>query len=125
MSANQVENIILNPIVAMVISEIKTFIHNVWSNTLATIIEELVSSVTLFVQSYFPTFLISNFPVKHHWESFIWNVLEIIKGEIELALFHNKSIAARIEVPNKCDCESCILPPTYILIHWESSPRNT
>ena len=47
MSANQVENIILNPIVAMVISKIKTFIHNVWSNTLATIIEELVSSVTL------------------------------------------------------------------------------
>ena len=47
MSKNQVENIIMNPIVSIVITKIKTYIYNVWSNTLTTIMEELVSSVTL------------------------------------------------------------------------------
>ena len=47
MSKNQVENIIMNPIVTIVITKIKTYIYNVWSNTLTTIMEELVSSVTL------------------------------------------------------------------------------
>ena len=46
MSTNQVQNMIKNPIVTMIISKIKTYIYNVWSNTLATIMEVRVSSVT-------------------------------------------------------------------------------
>jgi len=51
----------------------------------------------LFVLSFF-TCLIAYCPIKHQWNHFVRYIFEITGGEVELAFFDNKSVAAGIEV---------------------------